>query len=167
MNNFIYVIIALGILSMLFRKSPLEQNPPNRMPDFGGEGRPRPGGRPPVPGTRPEAGEPSRPGPVSRPPRDPFPDGMEIPPAPRAPMPRPPAPRPSAQTPTVYDTPDAVAASFAAARPTASASASRGVAPIAGSIAADARALTREDLARAVIWAEVLGPPRARRPRRR
>jgi hypothetical protein len=31
----------------------------------------------------------------------------------------------------------------------------------------DARGLTRDDLSRAVLWAEILGPPRARRPHRR
>lgn len=43
MDNFYVVLIIVGVIySLFFRKSPIER-PPNRMPDFGGGGRQRTG----------------------------------------------------------------------------------------------------------------------------
>ncbi|MFC5467104.1 hypothetical protein ACFPPD_00105 [Cohnella suwonensis] len=139
-HNFYFVIIVVGVIySMFFRKSPLERKP-NRMPDFGGAGRPAPQRQRP-PAQRPEQTQASRP------------------PAPRE------QPRPAA-APARADVPLSQAASVAAvvapqgpqtapqarrAQPRSPAAASSGV-------------LSRQDLKRAIVWAEIVGPPRARKP---
>lgn len=164
-NPFILIIIVGLLYSMFFRKSPLEKRPPgnrpggrpgtgsNRMPNFGGSPvfAPKPqqtdAG---APARRPEIG-PSYGGlgdPAPQPADGPFPP-VEIPRSPsyslqeqeRTEPVRPEQPRVvPARTP-------AAAASYAAVAPT------------------DGRAaLSADDLRRAVVWAEIIGPPRAKRP---
>ncbi len=154
MDNLGIVVIVVGIIyAMFFRKSPLER-PPNRMPDFGGGGQRRPGqpgeGRPPVAqSTRPAPEEP----------RFPPPQRQELPPVTRQqpvrvetrePGPKPASPRPVA---LAYGEMDE--------RPTGEERTSQVTERVGAEV------LNRDDLSRAVMWAEILGPPRARRPHRR
>lgn len=148
MDNFFIVVVAVGIIySLFFRKSPLEK-PRNRMPDFGGgQGQRRPPGAPPQRGVpmrpRPEPAQASRPTP--RPPAAPEPERT---------LPSTPDPyEPAIAEPRRDAAPRPVPAAASRVAPTASGTASpRGDVP------------TREELERAVVWAEILGPPRARRP---
>ncbi len=155
-HNFYFVIVAVGIIySLFFRKSPLERRPPNRMPDFGGGGKrlPRRPGEPgaSVPTTSlPEPAEaplraPRRQTPLSvaRPQQQPVRAETRLMETTSAPLPVPVA---------------ASSKSRSTLIPTPSASTAAGT---------EVRTISREDLTRAVVWAEILGPPRARRPYRR
>ena len=146
-KNFFIVIIIVGILYQLFfRKSPLEK-PRNRMPDFGG-GQPQ---RPP--GSPPQRGVPMR-IPAEKQ------EQRRVPSANNAPRPE---PKPIVAE-NVYE-------DVYEERPTAVAPASATPALRVASTHAVSRPAvmepTQDDLARAVLWAEILGPPRARRPHRR
>ncbi|MFD0672070.1 hypothetical protein [Cohnella sp. GCM10027633] len=156
MDNIFFVVIIVGIIySLFFRKSPLEK-PRNRMPDFGG-GQQRPPGSPPQRGVPMRTPQQAR----QEPPRG-VPQPVRSAP--------PPEPRPSRQMPLPAAEPppeDAYVIREIEAEP------ARGVSPPsppeAPAAAAGARAggqPTREELARAIVWAEVLGPPRAKRPYR-
>lgn len=183
LSNFYYVIIVIGLVyTMFFRKSPLERPPENRpaprpqnpqqrptarpsdrMPDFGGAPmfppKPRPApaqpverkGPPPVERRAPEV-ERQGPAPVDR--REPRPD-IAIPSQPvyRSPDPiREPSPgrsSDSADFPPIERAPASTAPSAAIS---------------AAALEDSAPRLSRDDLTRAIVWAEILGPPRARRP---
>jgi hypothetical protein len=157
MNHLFVVVIVIGLIySMFFRKSPLEKRPPNRMPDFGGgpqfPQKPRQTGTPA--GTAPV--ERRSPPPAER--REPLPEHRR---QPTAAQPRPswvPDPAPS-------EAPAVVRVSTPGLPPVAAISS---VSPLAeASRESSEGALTRDDLTRAVVWAEILGPPRSRRPYRR
>ncbi len=152
MDNFVLVAIAVGIVySLFFRKSPLER-PRNRMPDFGGGngGQRRPPGSPPTRGVpmRPRPEQPARP--------------RETPPAVSSAPPEP----ASHQSSAAYEAPAAEAALKPREKPVSAAAAQ--AAPYA-TIPSESfgNAPTREDLERAIVWSEILGPPRARRPHRK
>lgn len=160
MDNFFYVIVVLGaIYSMFFRKSPLER-PPNRMPDFGGGGFPRP--QRPV-----ERKPPGWPGPNTVQREQPRPMEATLP------------ERKSEASehslsmegdfsgePTVSLAEEIrVSAVPVRSRPAGAAEPDK-PSPSPADHDSD-RALSREDLTRAIVWAEILGPPRARRPYRR
>lgn len=139
MKNFFIVIVIVGIVYQLFfRKSPLEK-PRNRMPDFGG-GHQRP------PGSPPQKGVP-----------------MRIPPAKQE------QPRPIPQPIVVEERVEEKA--YAAEPPISPVPRKlREATPVDPAVATapqPTQSLSREELARAVMWAEILGPPRARRPHRR
>jgi hypothetical protein len=157
MDNFYIVIIVLGIVySLFFRKSPLER-PPNRMPDFGGGGRPRPDQRPSSADSRSPASErqTSAPVPVEQP------EWIET--------------RQQEQMPIERGTPihaparaDIGYVDDVLARPARSTQEKVIVQQSQKTkMRFGAEALTHDDLSRAVMWAEILGPPRARRPHRR
>jgi len=145
MSNFYFVIIVIGLVySLFFRKSPLERKPPNRMPDFGGGGQlPRPQ-RPPGQAEQP----------MSRP-QQPRPRPAE--PAAAKQLARPAAIQPSddyrseLMAQAIAGEPDAISRSADGADGGRS----------SGERPAD---LSGDDLTKAVMWAEILGPPRARRP---
>lgn len=173
-NPFILIIIVGLLYSMFFRKSPIEKPPgnrpagqpgtgPNRMPNFGGSPvfAPKPqrtdtGTTVRQPEIRPSFGglDNSAPEPAEDPYRQvPVPAMPDE--APRTPSyslqertepVRPEQPR------TVparsRQTPQTAAASYAALTPTDGNRAN----------------LTSDDLKRAVVWAEIIGPPRAKRP---
>ncbi|THF72777.1 hypothetical protein [Cohnella fermenti] len=166
LSNIYFVIVAIGLVyGMFFRKSSDSGKKPNRMPDFGGGGA-RPG-TPQAPSSRPGApGEPAAgPRPAARPaaprereqPRYRLPERPETASAPEA-APVRPAPVHAAER-----APKPAQAGVAAASPYA---ASAPASPIYASSPGGLQP-TREELARAVVWAEVLGPPRARKPFRR
>jgi hypothetical protein len=165
MSNLGIVIFVIGIIyALFFRKSPLER-PPNRMPDFGGGGQRRPGqqgggGTPARPASRPVPAEPqflepqrSAPQPAPRP----QPEWLET---------SEPEPKPLHQRPVVIVQPgtdeEVVIRPLPIPQARASSRQPKAVAERQGTAG-----LTRDDLSRAVIWAEILGPPRARRPHRR
>jgi hypothetical protein len=188
MGHLYMVILVIGLIyAMFFRKSPLERppqnrpprRPANRMPDFGGSPMfpaPRPprrtedpaGGRPdddaglpqpaaawsePKPVAAPAPSHPSRPEWADRP----F--GLAV-------EPEADNPARSGEALLAYEKPTAAQAA-AAVRPAPPAEAAP-VPETAGLAADEPRSmLSRDDLARAIVWAEVLGPPRARRPYRR
>ncbi|MBB6636226.1 hypothetical protein [Cohnella thailandensis] len=190
LGNIYYVVVVVGLIyAMFFRKSPDDAKRPNRMPDFGGGGqrRERPQGppqRPRRPGEAPAGTKPQG-RPAARPereePRGGLPGRQDAPaPARTAEPAYEPAPRPAAspfEAPAYGEPAPAVPAALAAAhasqaradgpspfaeeRPAAS-SASPVYAPSAGGLQP-----SREDLARAIVWSEILGPPRARKPFRR
>ncbi|MFC5532125.1 hypothetical protein [Cohnella yongneupensis] len=148
MNNFFIVIIVVGILYQLFfRKSPLEK-PRNRMPDFGGgQQRPRP------PGSPPTRGVPMRTPEAKQEPRSPVTVRSAPPPEHSRPQPQP-QPQPLAADDVFADKRIANVASHVSAAPKAAHT----------TAAQPGEGVTRDELARAVMWAEILGPPRARRP---
>jgi len=190
-HSYLVIVVVWLVYAMFFRRSPLEKprHPADRMPDFGGGGFPRPPIRraqqPPAsrrPGERPAApphpGEPARPVRADR--RAPWPGAETAPPRPadgagRQPLPR--APQADAAAPAVPPRAEARAAggegaappavpggalfAAAAAPPPAAAGPSVAAPPPAGAASAG---WTRAELARAVVMAEVLGPPRARKP---
>ncbi len=169
-NPFILIIIVGLLYSMFFRKSPIEKPPgqrpgngPNRMPNFGGSPvfAPKP--------QRTETGTPARQPEIRpsfggladsapQPAEDPY---MQVP-VPAMPDETPLAPSYSLQERTEpvrpeqprtvsarsRQTPQATAASYAVLTPTDGNRAN----------------LTSDDLKRAVVWAEIIGPPRAKRP---
>lgn len=161
LHNFYFVIIVVGIIySMFFRKSPLER-PPNRMPDFGGGGQRRPR----RPGEiRPPVAQPSR----TEPGDNPFP----------APQRQSPSSAPQQLQTRVKDSqpnPSPIKVSDVGTEESRMDESQRKriavVQPAAKGPSRPDRsrspALGKEDLASAVLWAEILGPPRARRPYRR
>jgi hypothetical protein len=142
MNNFFIVVIVLGIIySLFFRKSPLERRP-NRMPDFGGGGGPSRTGESSPPNARntrsPDAVESGLPG----------------------------SGRQTSST-LLMQQPLSQADPKPTQRSSVSQSNADARAPRITSDQYGAEGLTRDDLSRAVVWAEILGPPRARRPHRR
>jgi hypothetical protein len=148
MNNFFIVVIVVGLIySLFFRKSPLEKRPPNRMPDFGGGQQRRPD-------SPPQRGVPMRTPPAKQEPQ-------------RSPPVRSAPPEPSRQP---LSQQMAVEDAYEDKRISSGPSAGN-VSARSGAVAATAEPaaekLSREELARAVMWAEILGPPRARRPHRR
>ncbi|MCD9022992.1 hypothetical protein [Cohnella silvisoli] len=166
MKNLGIVIFVIGIIyALFFRKSPLER-PPNRMPDFGGGGQQRRRG----PGeSRPPVAPTSQPEPVEA--RFPAPQRQTPPPAPRQ-QPvrletRLPEPRSEINPTSSYtfvETEDMYAIE---AQPKRAARSQTKATASSHSMRSDAPLLARDDLKRAVLWAEILGPPRARRPYRR
>ncbi|RED65717.1 hypothetical protein [Cohnella lupini] len=155
MHNFYFVIVAVGVIySLFFRKSPSGRRSPNRMPDFGGGGKRLP--------RRPdESGAPI--------PSTSLPESEERPSQALRRQTPPPVARP--QQPVRAETRhlDAIASPLsspivASAKPRSSAAPTPMSSSLVGS---DVRGLSKEDLTRAVVWAEILGPPRARRPYRR
>lgn len=155
-SNFYFVILIVGIIySLFFRKSPLER-PRNGMPDFGGGGGQRragrPGGEAPAATPIPRAETPEA--------RFPAPQQQTPPPVRRQEQPvrvqsHSAEPRKAAQ-------PSSIVSQETVSRSTVkpqSAPAAMNRLDVAG--------LTRDDLSRAVVWAEILGPPRARRPHSR
>jgi hypothetical protein len=164
MSNFYIVVVVIGIIySLFFRKSSLER-PRNRMPDFGGSGQQRPGrpdeSRPTVaPPTRPEPQEVRFPAPQRQ---NPPPVRLETRSAEQRKSPQ----HSLIAAPIVTD----VSYSGGGAPERQATISQQTVKPQPVEAAfnrLDARGLTREDLSRAVLWAEILGPPRARRPHRR
>ena len=176
-NPFILLIILWLLYTMFFRKSPIEkpqgprpghgqgQGPrpgrrpagqqANRMPDFGGTPvfapKPRQSTmRPEPPRMEPDYGSPFEPMPPAAPPRNVW--------APPAPKIAPPS-EPVVTQPKRAEPPRAVA-QLRAVTPSAPVS-------ISSTDAGMKAELTPDDLAQAVIWAEILGPPRAMRPYRR
>ena len=173
-NPFILIIIAGLLYSMFFRKSPIEKPPGNRpanpanpanrpatgrMPNFGGsqvfppkqphqageparQSAPRPDyGGMPAPAPQPMYGE----GPI-----------LPMPAMPAASQASPYKLRQQAQSAKPEEPRPAVSRHRSAVQP----SANTAVAKSAGS----GTALSPNDLAQAVIWAEIIGPPRAKRP---
>lgn len=194
LGNFHFVLVGIGILYMLLRKSPLEKPPSGRpgsgqsgrMPDFGGGGLPRP--------MRP-AGEPK---PAPRRAQQPV-QRHEGPGAHDRPWPpqasgeaggrETAAARSAGERQVVYRSPgspppaavpwDGEGESGGEGVP--SASAAQSAREDAAYHAATSRSLPaqqpqagtarqrpkRSELAQAVVWAEILGPPRSRKPHRR
>lgn len=178
MDNPFILFIIIGLLyTMFFRKSPIEkppgqrqgqgprqgQRPPgqhtNRMPDFGGTPVFAPKPRPTSMRREPPAAEPDY--------------GSLFEPTPQAAMPQdvwkqtpartPQATAPSAPVVTLPTRPEptyAAVTSRADLRPAYAATTS-------SNQAGTQAALSPDDLAQAVVWAEILGPPRAKRPYRR
>jgi hypothetical protein len=165
MSHLGIVIFAVGIIyALFFRKSPLER-PPNRMPDFGGGGQRRPGqqegsGTPARPASRPVPAETQYPTPQSSAPPSasrPLPERLET---------RQLEPKPLQQRPVVIVHPVADEEVITRRLPIPQARAGSTQFKAAAKRQGTA-VLSRDDLSRAVIWAEILGPPRARRPHRR
>jgi len=137
-KNFQFVIIVIGIVYYLFfRKSPLERRSPNRMPDFGGE----------MQGNRQQ---PARPLPASVRPDRPYDPERRS------------APAPIDAEPQRVRAPESETNPHTDDAPAEQAHVVRSNTPRAAS-----RVLERQDLARAVLWSEILGRPRARKPYRR
>lgn len=202
LGNIHFVIVALGILFVLFRKSPLEKppegkpgnRPSGRMPDFGGGGLPRPT-RPaadPKPAPRPMTAQrpverregpamperrqppfvtlPTRPRNVERAEEErgtPDGDKQIVYRSPGTPAPTP-VPWAGEGESGGEGLPSASAAQ--AAREDAAYHAAANAVPYAPPQAQQPAAPSRpkhSELARAVMWAEILGPPRSRKPFRR
>ncbi|MFC5703660.1 hypothetical protein ACFPVX_20435 [Cohnella faecalis] len=148
------VVVVIGfIYSIFFRKSPIEKKPPNRMPDFGGGGSMLP----------------------QRPKRQTSPAGM-----PSAESSRPFSQQTaSSDVRSLAERSEQSQASSAAFGSNSNDGESRYVAlSAAGTPAVKAAVpiesssevpsvLTRTDMRRAIVWAEIIGPPRARKPFRR
>lgn len=195
LSNFYFVIVVVGLLyGMFFRKGSGESKRPNQMPDFGGgqERRrypqtpsPRPRGPGEArPGHRPQSARPAREEPRYGLPGQPAPAERPAPPAAKQAAGQE-AVRPSASSPEgaypaaggmldAYGEPANAYRQPAGAEPSAydimQPAAAGGAAAPAGPIYAAASGElnpTREDLARAIVWSEILGPPRARKPYRR
>ncbi|BBI34732.1 hypothetical protein [Cohnella abietis] len=162
-NNFYFVIVIVGIIySLFFRKSPLENKPPNRMPDFGGDGQQRPR----RPGeTRPPVVETSHGEPVDT--RLPAPQRQAQHPARSEAalrLERELQPVRSITLPEVeHKVEDYLPQQSTRAR--SSVNTSKPVPSRA--VSSNTLGVTKEDLTRAIVWAEILGPPRARKPFRR
>jgi hypothetical protein len=145
-NNFHFVIIAIGIIySLFFRKSQQEQRRPNRMPDFGGGNQ--------------RTKQPDR-------------EESRVPAPRREQTIRVESRRPEPLSVTIgesIDAEDAYAIDEPAVRPESSARTNPIDASLAGNTgnSDSSRGLAGSDLTRAVMWAEILGPPRARKPFRR
>lgn len=191
LSNFHFVIVVLGILFVLLRKSPLEKKPDGkpgsrpasgRMPDFGGGGLPRPqrpqpqraqpaaerrpAAPPPVVTLppRPMAAEAARP--EERRERAPASDRQAVYRSPGTP---PPVPVPWAgEGESGGEGPPLVSAAARPAREDAAYRlAPRQPAAHDETAAAAGHRPRRSELAQAVVWAEILGPPRSRKPHRR
>ncbi|MBN2983306.1 hypothetical protein [Cohnella algarum] len=179
-NNIHFIVIVVGIIyAMFFRKSPLEKNPPGRMPDFGGgSGRPRQM-QPPRP--RPQPQQPPRQAREEtaghRPP--PAPPLERAPAAVPAEPPRQPAAFPAAseapRAPERQAEPAAISDALPAKevlrdRPAAAAlkaAASASMAQRQEGVPGNRPELSREELKRAIVWSEILGQPRSRKAYRR
>jgi hypothetical protein len=195
-HNFYFVIMIVGIIyTMFFRKSPLER-PPNRMPDFGGEGFPRPrrpgetraAGRP---NTRPEAEKLPSPRPAvptetrrqpewmdtrGPQPRNAQPEQRQKPQHTETGWPPPRVEQPAMSVPmTIPELPDERSSDIDRRvsqdpRVSFTEPAQLSAPPRQTEHTRETHSptdLTQQDLTRAVMWAEILGPPRARRPHRR
>lgn len=134
MNNFFIVIIIVGILYQLFFRKSPLEKR-NRMPDFGG-GQQRP------PGSPPQRGVP-----------------MRIPPSKRE------EPRPIPQPIVVEERVEQSAIAPEPRRaPVSTLPEATPLEPAFAKAPQPSESLSRDELARAVMWAEILGPPRARKP---
>lgn len=203
LGNIHFVLVILGVLYVLLRKSPLEKppgdkpgsRPSGRMPDFGGGGMPRPL-RPsadPKPAARPKtvqqpverregpaASERRMPPVLTLPARprsaDLADEGSRVPPGDKQVVYRSPGSPPPTPIPWAGEgesggegVPSASAAQ--AAREDAAYHAAANTSPLNASLqpqrAASPVRPKQSELARAVMWAEILGPPRSRKPFRR
>ncbi|MFC3798254.1 hypothetical protein [Cohnella sp. GCM10012308] len=203
LGNLHFVLVVLGILFFLLRKSPLEKppggkpgsRPSGRMPDFGGGGLPRPTRQPadPRPAQRPMTAQQPverREGPamherrqppvVTVPARQrgaeraegergaPMSDKQVVYRSPGTPQPKP-VPWDGEGESGGEGAPSASAAQSARedAAYHAAAKASPLYAPAQPQAEPAPARPKHSELARAVIWAEILGPPRSRKPFRR
>ncbi|MFC5405117.1 hypothetical protein [Cohnella soli] len=183
-HNFYFVFIVIGIIySMFFRKSPLER-PRNRMPDFGSGGAHSAPARPRPPAQHGEQTQASQPRPYAQhgeqtqasQPRPYAQHGERT----QASQPRPhaqhrgqaqasqpPAPRQQPRPERVSSPADVyVSQSLPAVKPVA-ASESQPVSQVRlqqQRATSSAGAFSRQDMKRAIVWAEIVGPPRARKP---
>ncbi|WEK53058.1 MAG: hypothetical protein P0Y55_10660 [Candidatus Cohnella colombiensis] len=151
-NNIVFVVIAIGLIYRLFfRKSPLEGQRPNRMPDYSGQNSPIP--------SHPTQTHPSQ---THQPQQT---QRSKKPPAPREQTIRTDVrhERPHPERVTLIPTTE-VEDAYTLAEHRESGDKERSH---VGQSQASVGRLRQEDLARAVMWAEILGPPRARRPHRR
>ncbi|MCC3372796.1 hypothetical protein [Cohnella sp. REN36] len=193
LRNWPILLVVLGFLVSVLRKSPLEKprrpgtpaRPAGRMPDFGGGGFPRPQQRE---AEKPRRTVPDGPGPLTdgrapQPETRPSASGFPAPPVYRLPdearedagFPAPSA-SPPASASKARETGEGIGARAAAEtyRRPGPGLASRSFTPQDGLTASvpeqgaiGGAPLTQDDLARAVMWAEILGPPRSRKPHRR
>lgn len=180
MNNFYFVIIVIGLIySMFFRKSPMERPPsqrppqrtPGRMPDFGGSPvfppKSRPSGS--TGEKQPVQGHSAKPV-ERREPRTEFGEPTQGEARDRRHV-HAETPNPARSIP-VYEE-EASAAPVVLSRPASTQSAyaehERTAPAAAAAVSSPNRHedVTGDDLTRAVVWAEILGPPRARRPFRK
>jgi hypothetical protein len=139
MDNFFIVAIVLGVIySMFFRKSPVERKP-NQMPDFGRGGSTRPG--------RAEEHVP-----------DYSQSSQSVSPEPRLSV-------SEGQMQQAASSEQPTLASGRLSRVQASNQQPRQPSQLQREMGMNS--LNSEDLFRAVMWAEILGPPRAKRPHRR
>jgi hypothetical protein len=140
-HNLYFVFIAIGIIySLFFRKSPLEKRPPNRMPDFGGGEQ-----------------QTRQPDPEGRKPAPQQPITVRVESRQREPLPALVEDRTAADDAYAMDL-SPITTTDMPKKPNAASRASR---------SDEVKGLTGTDLSRAVMWAEILGPPRARKPYRR
>jgi len=145
-HNIQFVLVILGILYYLFfRKSPAERRPPNRMPDFGengGNAHRAPGN----PAPRTEESRERRPEPrIFRETANPAPEARvyeAVAASPEGPSVAAPGMRRAQRPPEPYLTAETP-------------------------VAVGTRRPGREEMAKAVLWSEIIGPPRAKRPFRR
>ncbi|WP_239617419.1 hypothetical protein [Cohnella mopanensis] len=144
-HNFYFVILAVGIIySLFFRKSPLENRPPNRMPDFGGSDQQT---KQPEPEIRKPAPQQPRTIRVDSRQRESLPSLVE-------------------DKSTVDDAYALESSPIAMTNTTANMPKKQNAVPRTGG-SGEVQGLASTELARAVMWAEILGPPRARKPYRR
>ncbi|MBO9597115.1 MAG: hypothetical protein J7559_04730 [Cohnella sp.] len=137
MNILFLIAVAIGIVYQLFIRKSPLEKR-NRMPDFGG-GQRRP------PGSPSQRGVP-----------------MRIPPAKQE------QPRPNPQPIIVEERAEQrVAAPESRSIPDSSPPEATPLEPAYAKAPKPSASLSRDELARAVMWAEILGPPRARKPHRR
>ncbi|MGF9912124.1 hypothetical protein ABEX47_29160 [Paenibacillus ehimensis] len=159
LSNWFIVVIAYIVLSGIVRKlrtggqggrgvpRPQGRAPKGGMPPFGGDGSGWPGSANPMPKAKPVQARPADSGGAR-------PQLVEM------------GGRRSQPTPLPED---AAVAAPAAERPSAAAAAPSSAEPPGSgeSAAAAFGSLTPQDAARGVLWAEILGPPRAKHPFRR
>ncbi|WP_054975961.1 hypothetical protein [Paenibacillus sp. A3] len=159
LSNWFVVVILYIVLSGIVRKlrtggkggrgvpQPQGKTPKGGMPPFGGDGSGWPGSAQPMPKAKPAQARPADSG-APRQQRAEM-DCRRSQPAPLPEAIAAPAPAP--------EQPFSAAAAFPSAEPRGS----------GDSAAASLGSLTPQDAARGVLWAEILGPPRAKRPFRR
>lgn len=148
MDNLYFVILIVGIIYSLFSRKKSRERSQNRMPDFGGPGRQGPRQRPKPTGSQPVTVKP-----------------------------RTPSPEPS-QQPVRLEVQErgrmSIRASSAAERASEGGELARASRRAPANVVpqlpqpnkpgAGGSPLSRDDLSRAVMWAEILGPPRSKRP---
>ncbi|MCP3772009.1 hypothetical protein NLX71_01570 [Paenibacillus sp. MZ04-78.2] len=159
LSNWFVVVILYIVLSSIVKKlktggkggqgvpQPQRRTPKDSMPPFGGDGSGWPGSAKPMPKAQPVQARPAAPGGVRPQLAEMEPRRSQL-----APLPE-----------------DVAAASPASGQPSAAAAAFPFAKPRGSgeSTAAAFGGLTPQDAARGVLWAEILGPPRAKRPFRR
>jgi len=158
-KNFYFILIALFFVARLFSNSGKKGQPPGRMPDFSGEMTPNSAPeRSPEPRPVPQQSRPApqqeRPETVYRSQMRMEPEADEFPGAHRI----------------EESAGDRSRQSYGAAPHQArSRTAARGAFDQAANaqIAGPGKGLAKDDLRKAFIWSEVLGPPKAKRPYRR